>query len=270
MAQKNKVNYSPYKRKNQGKAQKRSRGHLISDVIYSTQEANDRLFDIFKNHDFSHIEHHERLAMAHYYQLLMLEQQNQNFTRLMKFRDIAIKHFIDCAIVKDLCDLQFPLMDLGSGPGLPGIVLKILYPEEKIFLAESVWRRVEFLQTVREKMNLENLHIFGRSINPTFFYPVRGVISRAVEDISNTLNNIKHCLQVGGKVYFMKGPNVDVELQAALQNHSDYYQLVQDHSYQLPRTSHQRRLLVFEKIQAHPQVDLEKILDLDYGDENED
>ncbi|MCB0347869.1 MAG: class I SAM-dependent methyltransferase [Bdellovibrionales bacterium] len=269
MAQKNKTNFSPYKRKNQGKVQSKSRGHLKADSIYDEEEANDRLFDIFKNHDFSHISHEARLAMAKYYVLLMNEQNKQNITRMLNFRDIAIKQFIDCAIINDLVKLEFPLMDVGTGPGLPGIILKILNPDKPMYLAEGVQKRVNFLKDVRESMGIQNLGIFGRNIDLRFLYPMHAVITRAVEDISNTLENVKHSLQLGGVVYFMKGPNVDEELQMALEKHGEHYNLESNIKYSLPKSTHDRRLLVFRKIKSHPTVDLEKILDLDYENDDE-
>jgi hypothetical protein len=78
----------------------------------------------------------------------MENQEKENFTRLLKLNDIGIKHFIDCLIVTELTKLKFPLIDVGTGPGFPGIPLKILYPSERIILAEGVQRRVEFLKDV--------------------------------------------------------------------------------------------------------------------------
>ena len=250
MAHKNKSNVSPMKSR-QGQSHKKPQG------IYSIAEANDRLQDIFRNHDFSHIQHEQRQKLAEFYVLLMSNQEKENFTRLLNLRDVAIKHFIDCLIVAKLTKLQFPLMDVGTGPGFPGIPLKILYPNEKIILAEGVQRRVEFLKTVREQMQLKNLDIIGRNINPFFAYPVQGVITRAVEDIRNTLSNVLTCLQLGGHVYFMKGPNVDPEIPLASQEMGDFFTLEKDIAYELPHSPHKRRLLIYKKIKAAPIIDFE-------------
>jgi 16S rRNA (guanine527-N7)-methyltransferase len=205
MAHKNKTNYSPYKARraslkeeqNSSKLElskrdleknslslgahsttnKTLRGkHRQAHRIFTLEEANDRLYDLFHNHDFGDYPHAKRKQLAHFYTLLMEIQKRENFTRLTELKEIGIKHFIDCLIVKQLTELKFPLMDVGTGPGFPGIPLKIEFPESTIVLAEGVQRRVEFLKDVREKMELKALPILGRNINQECFYPVQGVI----------------------------------------------------------------------------------------------
>lgn len=300
MAHKNKTNYSPYKARqeqrktlpptlragvNGATAAKHPAKHQAKTLdknsdfkplenqlkgrhkrpteIYSLEEANDRLYDIFRNHDFHLINHEQRKQLAHYYRLLMLNQEKENFTRLLSIKDIAIKHFIDSLIVTQYCQLTFPLLDLGTGPGLPGIPLKILYPEEKILLAEGVQRRVNFLKHCREEMQLQNLEIIGKNIYPTFVYPVQGVISRAVEDITNTMNNVMGCLQVGGKIFFMKGPGVDPEIAVAKENMSEFYELEADIAYDIPHTPNKRRLVIYKKIKSKELADEEDDFEFD-------
>ena len=255
MAHKNKQNYSPYKARLEkagiAPVQKASDRSFKAEKIYSASEANDRLADIFRNHDFS-CSHAERQKLAQFYTILMQNQEHQNFTRLLKIKDIAIKHFIDSLIITELCDLQFPLLDLGTGPGFPGIPLKIRFPDKKILLAEGVQKRVEFLKTIRESLELKNLDILGRNINEHFVYPVNGVITRAVEDIPNTLRNVLSCLETNGCVYFMKGPNVDPELKLIPNELLEYYQLEKDIAYDLKHTENHRRLIIFKKIKNAP------------------
>ncbi len=256
MAHKNKENYSPYKARQEkaGRDLKSAeqiasqRGvHRRAEKIYPVNEANDRLFDIFKNHDFK-CTHVERLKLSEFYRLLLLNQEHKNFTRLLNIKDIGIKHFIDCLILTEICELKFPLLDVGTGPGFPGIPLKIRFPDKQIILAEGVQKRVEFLKHVREQMNFKNLDIIGRNINPYFMYPVNGVITRAVEDVTNTLKNTVNCLQLGGHVYFMKGPGVDPEIEKAQNEMNEFFKLYKDITYDLPKTENHRRLVIFEKI----------------------
>ncbi|MES3038551.1 MAG: 16S rRNA (guanine(527)-N(7))-methyltransferase RsmG [Bdellovibrionota bacterium] len=256
MAHKNKSNESPYTRRTTlSQRQQQTGGHKKPTDIFSVEEANDRLYDIFRNHDMNWITHEQRKQLCQFYVILMENQKVHNFTRLVNFRDIAIKHFIDCLVVKQITELKFPLLDMGTGPGFPGIPLKILFPQDKIILAEGVQKRVEFLKVVREKLELKELDIIGRNIDQTFVYPVNGVITRAVEEVSNTLKNVSQCLQVGGKVYLMKGPGVDPEIKSAKAEWKEYFKLVQDVAYELPKTTQARRLVVFEKIKALPLPD---------------
>lgn len=224
--------------------------HVKPETIYSFQEADDRLYDIFRNHDFGDFPHDLRHRLVEFYILLMEHQRKDNVTRLIKFRDIAIKHFIDSLIVTRFAKLKFPLLDIGTGAGFPGIPLKIMYPKEKFILAEGVRKRVDFLKSVRETMKLDDLQLIGRNVDPDFHYPVQGAITRAVEPISQTLLNISQCLEIGGRMFFMKGPNCDAEIVAAKKEWSEYFKLVDDKAYVLPNTPHQRRLVIYEKIKT--------------------
>jgi 16S rRNA (guanine527-N7)-methyltransferase len=226
--------------------------HRQPEQIYPPAEADSRLYDLFRHHGFEDFPHEQRRQLVTFYQLLMTHQLTDNVTRLVKFRDIGIKHFIDSLMVARLTTLMFPLLDVGTGPGFPGIPLKIQFPTEKIILAEGVRRRVEFLKAVREEMQLKELDVVGRNIDHTFELPVRGVITRALEDVSETLRNVSQSLEVGGQVYLMKGPNVGPEIEKAAREWGEYYELAEDHKYDLPETPHQRRLVIYRKIKAPP------------------
>jgi 16S rRNA (guanine527-N7)-methyltransferase len=265
MAHKNRSNVSPMGH-HKG-AHLRTGTHKKPNKILSLNEAEDRLYDIFRNHDFGDVPHEVRTKLVKFYLLLMEQQNKENFTRLLNFRDVAIKHFIDCLIVPRLVDLTFPLLDVGSGPGFPGIPLRLVTPpSQRIILAEGVQKRVEFLKKARESLKLENLDILGKNINKDFVYPVGGAITRAVEDCGNTLNNVLNCLQMHGKVFLMKGPNVDPEIDLALKDWGHYYELEKNIPYVLPHTNNERRLIVFRKIRSR---ELEPI-DEDLDDDDED
>ncbi len=231
---------------------KRKGTHKKPETIYSPAEADARLYDVFRHHGFEDFPHDTRKRLVEFYVLLMTHQLRDNVTRLVKFRDIAIKHFIDSLIVPRLKKLKFPLLDVGTGPGFPGVPLKLLFPDDKIILAEGVRRRVDFLKAVREEMKLKELDIVGRKIDETFQLPVKGVITRAFAEIPQTLRGISQCLEVGGEMYFMKGPNCDEEIKLAKRDWSEYFELTDDIKYALPNTPHQRRLVVYKKLKTPP------------------
>ncbi len=233
---------------------KPAKNHKKPEVIYPPDEADARLYDLFSHHGFEDFPHPERRQLVAFYGLLMNHQLTDNVTRLVRFRDIGLKHFIDSLMVAKLTTLQFPLLDIGTGPGFPGIPLKILYPDKKIILAEGVRRRVEFLKAVREQMGLRELQVVGRKIDDTFQLPVRGVITRALEDIDATLASVTQCLEIGGSVFLMKGPSVDPELNTARARWSEFYEMTEDHAYTLPNTPHERRLIVFRKLKTPAQA----------------
>lgn len=249
MAHKNRSNISPMGHHKD--AHLRKGKHKKPTQILTLPEAQDRLYDVLRNHEFGDVSHEVHSQLVKFYMILMEQQQKDNFTRLLTLRDVAIKHFIDCLIVPRLVELTYPLIDVGTGPGFPGIPLRMVVDlNKRIILAEGVQKRVEFLKAVREKLNLQNLDILGKNINNEFVYPVGGVITRAVEDCGNTLGNVVNCLQMHGKVFLMKGPNVQPEIDAAQKEWGHYFELEKNISYKLPNTSHERRLVVFRKIRS--------------------
>ncbi|MCB0413809.1 MAG: 16S rRNA (guanine(527)-N(7))-methyltransferase RsmG [Bdellovibrionales bacterium] len=228
--------------------QKKS-SHKKPKKIYSFDEANDRLYDLFRNHDFDFISHEVRQKLVQFYQILMTTQISENFTRLVRFNDIAIKHFIDSLIIDQLTPLHFPLMDVGTGAGFPGIPLQILRPDQEIYLVEGVKKRVDYLKKVRSQLELSNLKVIGRYMNLDFTYPTKGIVTRALTDIGYTLYLCSQSLQSGGYIYFMKGPGCGPEVKKARELFKGDYKHLETLEYKLPKTTHERSLVIFEKLQ---------------------
>ncbi|MEQ1878372.1 MAG: 16S rRNA (guanine(527)-N(7))-methyltransferase RsmG [Bdellovibrionia bacterium] len=227
---------------NQYKTRRQSEAKTLS-----SKEARDRIADILYNHDFKDLDEDTLAKLTKFFFMLQEEQSSHNSTRLRTLREVVIKHYVDCLIVPRIVKLKFPLLDVGTGPGFPGVPLKILFPTDQIILAEGVQKRVEFLKRVREVLKLEKLDIIGRQVNSGFEYPVPAVITRAFAEVSETMDQVQNCLQRGGLLYLMKGPNVDPEIARAREAWGKRFKLVEDKAYVLPHTPHERRLLVYEK-----------------------
>jgi 16S rRNA (guanine(527)-N(7))-methyltransferase RsmG len=183
--------------------------------------------------------------------LLRRHTEEYDLTRLRSFRDIAVKHYIDCMIVPSLIELPSPLLDIGTGAGFPGIPLKIVCPECEIILAESRSNRVEFLEHAVKELGLKGIRIHEGGVLPgRMGEKVAGVITRALETAEKTLNRVKDNLDPGGQVILMKGPQGENEISEALHLWNDTFTLKKNISYTLPGTHHRRRLIIFEKISS--------------------
>ena len=182
-----------------------------------------------------------------YHQLLRRYNPKLNLTRIHNFANMVIKLYVDSLLPGRMVALPSPLLDIGTGPGMPGIPLKIAHPDAEIILAESRKHRAEFLEIVIKELSLKKVSVVGHGITPKFNRPAAGVITRAVESIDKTLSRIEGCLQKEGLAIFMKGPGCDDEIELAGRRFHDQYELWQDIAYQIPHTPHHRRLVVFRR-----------------------
>ena len=83
-----------------------------------------------------------------YHQLLRSANARLNLTRIHNFENMVLKHYADSLLVLKFGELPSPLIDMGSGPGLPGIPLAIARPSTRMILAEPRGGRAEFLNDV--------------------------------------------------------------------------------------------------------------------------
>jgi 16S rRNA (guanine527-N7)-methyltransferase len=182
-------------------------------------------------------------------QLLRRRNQDRDLTRLIEFETVVVKHYVDSMFVGKLIDLPSPLVDVGTGAGFPGIPIKIRYPHLTLVLAEQRPRRMAFLNEAIAELGLARVTTFKqRVVSRSFTAPMRGVITRAVEPIAKTLLRTSGCTRAGSQIIFMKGPGVDEELREARREFASSYKLALDREYRLPGTPHERRLVVFERL----------------------
>lgn len=192
----------------------------------------------------------EQLEMLwRYHNLIREHNEDRELTRIIEFEAMVVKHYVDCMIVGQFVHLPSPLVDIGSGAGFPGIPLKIRYPKLKIILAEPRPKRIVFLNLVIKKLGLKDIKVFEHKVvSRSFQEPVGGVVTRALETLDKTLLRSSAALDTGGKLIFLKGPGVEPEIADVKKRFGDKYRLVMNHAYSLPHSSHERRLVVYEKL----------------------
>lgn len=207
---------------------------------------------LFASHSFP-VEKRQLERFWKYYELLRHYNASLDLTRIMGIEATVLKHFIDSAIILRWFKPAGPVLDIGSGPGFPGMPLAIMRPDLQFILAESRGKRVGFLEKVASELKLDNVNIFPKSVREDsplgddHGVPIGDVVTRALETIPPTLERILPFIRSGGQVAFMKGPGCDEELQEAHDLFGSVYDLEQDVGYQLPGTDQSRRLVIFRK-----------------------
>lgn len=123
------------------------------------------------------------------------------------------RHIANCLPVTTLIKEGVSLLDIGSGAGLPGIVIALARPDLRVTLLEPLQRRVDFLNEVIEELGLETKVIRGRaeSLKGSF----SAVTARAVAPLPKLLTISWHLVAPGGSVLAMKGEGAAEELAQA-------------------------------------------------------
>lgn len=203
-----------------------------------------------------------RLALLwQYHNLLRRYNPELNLTRIHRFKNMVLKLYADSILPAEFLELPSPLIDLGTGAGMPGIPLKIARPDLEIVLAESRGNRAEFLRTAAAELKLKGLSIYGHAVTPSYEQPAAGVITRAVEHMAKTLERISGCLEQDGLAVFMKGPGCDREISETMESTKGRFRLLKDIAYEIPDTPHRRRLVIFERKHAPLRLQREKAMD---------
>jgi 16S rRNA (guanine527-N7)-methyltransferase len=154
-----------------------------------------------------------------YYELLTEWNKVMNLTAIEGEENTARLHFLDCAALTQMVDLRGKrVIDVGTGAGFPGLVLKILCPEMELTLLDSLDKRVRFLSTVCDELGFSEvrcLHARAEEAPPELRESFDLACSRAVARL-NLLSEL--CLpfvKQGGLFAAMKGPEVNEELREA-------------------------------------------------------
>ena len=160
----------------------------------------------------------EQLNQFYKYMNLLLEWNEKiNLTAITDPNEVILKHFIDSLTINKYIKENSTLADVGTGAGFPGIPLKILRPDLKITLVDSLNKRINFLNEVINKLNLVNIETvhsriedFGKDkkYRESFDF----VTARAVANLAVLSEYLLPIAKVGGQCVCMKGSSVEEEL----------------------------------------------------------
>jgi 16S rRNA (guanine527-N7)-methyltransferase len=155
------------------------------------------------------------LQLADYLLLLHKWNRNINLTAVRELPDMVTHHLLDClAIVQPLRLLTggqaMQIVDVGTGAGLPGLVLAATCPELQVLCIDSVEKKVAFVQQAIGVMHLSNAQTTATRVESlTQQFDV--VTCRAFASISEIITLAGHLVKEGGFVAAMKGPKLEKE-----------------------------------------------------------
>ena len=192
------------------------------------------------------------LAMLNeYYSILKEENQKYNLTRIIEEDDVYLKHFYDSLTITKIIDINNQsICDLGSGAGFPGLVLGICFPSAKLTLIESNSKKCNFLNIVKEKLNLNNVTIINARIEEYAkenreLYDI--VTARAVAPLKHLLEYGIPLVKINGFFIAMKA-NVENEEQN-IDNYYDKLNIKEEQRivFNLPYENSIRTLIKYQK-----------------------
>lgn len=153
-----------------------------------------------------------------YYEMLIERNKVMNLTAITEKQEVIIKHFLDSIAVLKYADWdQEKVLDIGTGAGFPGIPLKIVKPNLKLTLLDSLNKRINFLNDVIAELGLDNITaIHGRAEDYARDKEYRGqfdyVVSRAVANLATLTEYCLPYVKLNGYFISYKSGNIKEEL----------------------------------------------------------
>lgn len=202
------------------------------------------------------------LSFHKYSRLLREWNEVMNLTAITDEDEIILKHFADSASVLSYMDIpkNATAIDIGTGAGFPGLPVKIVRPDIKMTLVDSLNKRVNFLKTVCDEISLENvecIHARAEELSrksdkrESFDY----CLSRAVAALNVLAEYCLPFVKVGGYLAALKGPNAYKEIEEG-KKAIDVLggKLVEVKEIEIPYTDLKHTLVVIEKNKSTPSV----------------
>ena len=201
----------------------------------------------------------EQISKFQNYMNLLLEWNDKiNLTAITEENDIILKHFVDCLTIQKYIKENCKVVDIGTGAGFPGIPLAIMNEKAQFTLVDSLNKRINFLNDVKLKINLNNvetMHSRAEEFGQNKLYREKFdiAVSRAVANLCVLAEYLLPAVRVGGKVVCMKGSQVDDEIidaKFAVEKLGGKISWVDE--FCLPDSDMRRNVIVIDKIRPTP------------------
>lgn len=191
-----------------------------------------------------------------YMNLLLEWNEKINLTAITEPNEVILKHFIDSATIIKYIENNMSIVDVGTGAGFPGIPLNIIKSNAKYTLVDSLNKRINFLNEIIEKVDLQNINTvhsriedFAKNNKEKFDIAT----SRAVASLNVLLEYLLPLVKVGGICICMKGSNAKEEIEnasKALEILGGKIEKIEEIT--LPESDIVRNIIIVRKIKSTP------------------
>ncbi len=197
-------------------------------------------------------------ALIKYAKLLQEWNEKINLTAITDDEGIATKHFLDSASALLTGKVKGKVIDVGTGAGFPGLVLKTVKPQIELTLLDSLNKRINFLKEVSSELNLDGVEfVHGRAedfgVNAKYREKFDTVVSRAVARLNVLAEWCLPFVKQGGYFLALKGPLADEELKEAERAIYVLGGEVEDVlEVKIPSTELSHRIIIIKKVRRTP------------------
>ncbi len=195
--------------------------------------------------------------LCRYAELLLKQNETMNLTAIVEPVAVAQLHLLDSAALMQCADLRGKkVVDVGTGAGLPGMVLRILEADFDLTLLDSLGKRIDFLQRTCDELGLRRVkcvHARAEEFAQKHRESYDFAVSRAVAQLNVLAELALPLVKVGGKFLAMKSVGSEEEVATAKSAIAQLGgKIAGTQDYTIPGTDVTHRVVIIEKVKATP------------------
>lgn len=215
------------------------------------------LKELFNKYNIS-LSDDQHLQFDKYFSMLIETNKVLNLTAITEENEVVIKHFLDSVLPSKLIKENSSVVDVGSGAGFPALPLKIVRPDLKVCMVDSLNKRINFLNNVISSLSLKNasaIHSRAEDFAKTNREKFDVAVARAVASLNTLVEYLLPLIKIGGCAIIYKSAKLSEEIENA--KHAIKVlggQIESVENYSIEERNLERNILVIRKISQTPKI----------------
>ncbi len=215
------------------------------------------LKELFNKYNIS-LSEDQLLQFDKYFSMLIETNKVLNLTAITEENEVAIKHFLDSVLPSKHIKESSSVVDVGSGAGFPALPLKIVRPDLKVCMVDSLNKRINFLNNVISSLSLKNasaIHSRAEDFAKTNREKYDVAVARAVASLNTLVEYLLPLIKIGGCAIVYKSAKLSEEIEnskRAIKILGGQIEAVENHS--IEEGNLERNILIIRKIFHTPKI----------------